>query len=645
MINLERRKYEQDEITQEIKDIFTYYDSYREQFEEKAIENYKLFVGYRKKVEQNRSNLHIPKTYEILDTIRSRFLSSFFDQRPYIEFTTMPEAGDVRSVMVNEDKAKVAASFVDEQLERNNVKSVFYDFVTSMLIFPASFLGVGWKYEEDYIKKKTKVPIVDKYGSYTGEWKWDIVESKEVIWDDNEIFNIDFFDFWGDPDKTDIDEARGVFHREFTTIDEVKNKLELLARVGDGVVYPVDFDSLEPYSNSEEKGRYKRLSAIGITNFSNDPFANKKTGETSGKQEVELLHYWEDDRHTILLNRDKVIYDGANPYWRHKKKPFIKATYDQLPNEFYGMSAVDIIKPMQEELNTMHNQRMDNVAMLVNRMWKRLRGSDIDESQLVSRPNGVIDVDNMEDLVPVDMPDIPQSAFVSEEKLTVDIQRALGTPANIRGAVSETDQSATEATITAEAAGTRFGTKIEIFKEKGIKRMAMMMDLNNQQFVCDERAARLDPEDRNAWQTVKPNDLVGEFDYRPATSSIEAAANKELRREQLTQIIGFLMQAQVPFVNYQKLISEWLKQFDIDNPEKFLIPEEQFDILKRQVIEEYTQQVGVPAKDDAIKTSKQGGMNGHLGGSQIKSPRRSGGGMTREGTPKPQPARMGGGVG
>lgn len=645
MRNLQRRKYKQSEITQEIKDIFAYYDSYRQQFEERAIENYKKFIGYLEEAEEGRSNLHIPKTFEILDTIRARFLSSFFDQRPYIEFTTMPEAGDIRSMLTGEDKAEVAASFVDEQLEKNDVRTVYSDFVTSMLIFPAAFLSVGWRYEQADIKRKTKAPVVDRFGSYTGEWKWDIVESTETIWDDNEIANVDFFDFWGDPDNPDLDDARAVFHREFITIGELENKLKLLEKVGDGIVYPVNISDINAYSRQEDRGRNRRLSAVGITSFGNDPFKNSNSKEMNDKQQVEILHYWEDDRHTMLLNRNTVIYDGANPYWRHRKIPFVKANFERITGEFYGLSAVDIIKPMQDEVNTMHNQRMDNVSLLVNRMWKRLRGSDVRDDQLISRSGNVIDVDNMEDIMPIDMPDIPQSAFVSEEKLNMDMQRALGTPANIRGATAEGDQTATESSITAEGAQTRFGAKISIFQDKGIKRMAYLMDMNNQQFICDERAARIDPEDRNSWQSIAPDDLIGEFDYRPATSSIEAAANKALRREQLSEILGFLLQAQVPFINYQKLVKQWLQEFDIDNPEKFLIPEQQFEILKRQAIEEYTQAIATPAEQGELYTtgnSNGQGMNGHLGGSKISRPKRRAGGMTNTGTPQPQPGQMGG---
>jgi hypothetical protein len=166
----------------------------------------------------------------------------------------------------------------------------------------------------------------------------------------------------------------------------------------------------------------------------------------------------------------------------------------------------------------------------------------------------------------------------------------------------------------------------------------MMMDLNNQQFVCNERAARIDPEEKNSWQSIAPDDLIGEFDYRPATSSVEKAANKELRRQQLTEILGFLMQAQVPFINYKKLIEEWLHEFDISTPEKFFIPDQEFEMIRRQAIDEFTQQMGIPVPDGGFATTN----NGNLGKGQMGNPAKVAGGMGPGGQPQPQPFNNGG---
>lgn len=641
MAMLKRKQYSRAELEEKVKDIFRYFNEYRKPFEKKAIKNYKAFVGHKEEVKGNKSNLHIPKTYEIVDTIRARILSSFFHQRPYIEFTTKPEMGDDKSMAVDEEKAEIAAALVDEQLEKNNIYSVFYDFITSFMIFPAGYIGIAWRYESEVKKRRTQVPEVNpRTGSYTGNWTSEIVESEEITWDDNEIFNIDFFDFWGDPDRKNVEDSRAVFHREFPTKKEIKERLKSLNKLDEGKVFDVDLDSVPPISAKEEKGKFKRLNSIGISSSQRDPFKNSKSEGFGDKEEIELMHYWEDDRHIMMVNRDTVIYDGPNPYWRHGEKPFVKATYDKLPNEFYGMSGVDLIYDMQEEVNSIHNQRMDNVNMMINNMWKVLKGSDLTQEDLVSEPNGVIEVDNMDSLQLIETGEIPQSAFMSEDKLIRNLQNTLGTPANIRGSASNEDQSATETQIVAQSAQTRFGAKIRLFEKTGIYRMAKQMDLNNQQFITDERAVRLDPEDRNNWQAVDPGELIGEFDYSPATSSSEAAANKELRREQLTEIIGFLMQSQVPFINYKKLIEEWLSEFDIENPEKFMIPEKQFEIMRRHILEQETPQENVPA--DSNDLFSMAGNGGGLGQSQVKSPNRRSGGLTAQGQPKPQPGQRGG---
>jgi len=634
---LDRRQFDQKELSQRLKSIFDYFDSHRKQYEDEALEWYKLFKGYMKDdVPEGKSNLHIPKCYEILDTIRSRILMTFFNQRPYMEFTPMPTRGkSIESIMQNKQKSDIAAAFVDEQLEKVGVRTKFYDFLTNMLIFPAAFLGVGWRFEEKEIQKRAKIPVLDDYGSFTGRWELGTVNTVEVVYDDNEIFNIDFFDFWGDPDADSIDDCRGVFHREWLTIEALVDKLELLARVGDGMVYPIDLQTILE-GRKEEQGRRKKQSAVGISTGGSDPYKGANSEEMETKQEVELLHYWEDDRHCIMVNRNDVLYDGPNPYWRHGKKPFIRGVYDRLPGEFYGMSGMQIIHKIQEEINTTHNQRMDNVNMLINVMWKKLRGSSVRDEDLVSRPNGVVEVDTMEDIQPIQMPEIPQSVWRSEDLLDRAAERALGTPANIRGAEGRSSQTATEASITAESAGTRFDAKIVLFEEMGLKRLAMMMDLNNQQFVSDTRAARVDPEDRQSWQAIAPGDLIGEYDYAPATSSVEAAANKELRREQLTEIMAFLMQAGIPFINYHKLIEEWLKEFDIDSPERFMIPEEQFEMMRRQILEAHSPQEAVPSQGHP-SNPENFGATGQLGKNQIPSPHRSGG-MAADGQPQPQPA-------
>lgn len=131
-----------EERTAALLERFRYADSWRKQYDARAVEWYKLYIGHVDRdiraPEGERSHLHIPRTYEQIDTLRARFVKSFFSVRPYLEFLPRPEdGGQPGLVSLNEVKAEVAAALVNEQLDKNNIVRVFYDFVTSFLVFPA----------------------------------------------------------------------------------------------------------------------------------------------------------------------------------------------------------------------------------------------------------------------------------------------------------------------------------------------------------------------------------------------------------------------------------------------------------------------------------------------------------------------------
>ena len=198
--------------------------------------------------EDNRSNLHIPRTYQIVDTIRARMLMALFKNKPYIEFTPAPSYQTRYSTQKSEDKAEVASSLVNEQLRKNNISAKFYDYLTSLLTFPKGILGVGWRYEEDYIKKKVQVPEIVQTPNgfqYTGDYVSQVQESRETIWDDNEIVNIDYFDFWPDPKGSNLDDCRGVFQREFVTKEELLQRLNFLDELNEGQIYLQSVKELE----------------------------------------------------------------------------------------------------------------------------------------------------------------------------------------------------------------------------------------------------------------------------------------------------------------------------------------------------------------------------------------------------------------
>lgn len=614
--------YDSKETTAELIQRFTYADSWRSQYDLRALAWYKLYVGWRAelpKALKGRSNLHIPRTYEEVDTLRSRFLKALFASRPYIDFLPRPRgAGNPAMIPVLEAKAKVAGAIVDDQLA--NAIPSFYDFVTCFLVYPAAVASVGWRYETRMarVKQPRLVPptFMDRVmAAMRGTqaqptMTMEEVEQEVVEYDDNDFHPVDYFDFWPDPRGRDLDSCRFCFEREWLTVPELKDKLALLARVGGGEVFePEDWDALAAAGASLQDGRQDRLAAIGLgSDDSQGYWKEPKKGYL-----MELLHYWEDGRHAIMVNRHETVYDGASPYHRHGKKPFIATSFDPLPGEFYGISAVQLIEHMQAELNTSRNQRIDNVSMVLNRMWKVRRGSEVDENELISRPHGVVYVDSPDDVTEISFSDVTASSYQDERILKEDMENVLGVPAVVRGANTASRETATEVVTKNTSAGFRFDVKVMLYEALCMKRMAYLMDCNNQQFIDEARLLQVYGPVGMEWKRIEPYEILGEHDYAPAGSSVDPMANKEIRRQQLNELLNIVSGKPeiAQYVKVPELIRLLFQSYDVRAVDKLLLTQEELNAQQRALaMAQAAQAGGVPGVQPGAPTSAPGAQMG-----------------------------------
>ncbi len=610
------------ETTAELLQRFTYAESWRQQYDDRALSWYKLYVGWRKDLPPElagRSNLHIPRTYEEIDTLRSRFMKALFSSRPYIDFSPRPQNANPGLIAELEAKAKLAGSLVDDQL--NALVPSFYDFITCFLVYPAAIASVGWKYRTRKVKTRNPIPVqgwaVLPDGSIGMETRIEMQEETQeaIEYDGNDIQPIDFFDFWPDPRGKDIDSCRFVFHREWCTEKELKDRLELLKKAGGGKVYqPTDWEALATAGSNLQDGREDRLASVGLGNESGQGYWK----EPRKGYLMELLHYWEDDRHAIIVNRHELVYDGQNPYQRHGKKPFIATSFEPLPGEFYGISAVQLLEHLQHELNTNRNQRIDNVSMVLNRMWKVRKDADINENELVSRPHGVIWVERPDDVTEVATGDVTGSAYNEETIIKQDMENVIGVPAVVRGAEKGGKQTATEVVTQNTSAGFRFDTKVMLYEALCLKRMAYLMDCNNQQFIDDARLVQVYGDLGMEWRQVNPWELIGEHDYSPAGSSVDPMANKEIRRQQLNELLQIAAGNQLvsQYVNIPELVKMLFQAYDIRAVDKLLLSPEEIALKQQQDMMLQTAQ-GQPGT----------GVGGQMGPEQVAMVQQMLGGM------------------
>lgn len=113
----------------------------------------------------------------------------------------------------------------------------------------------------------------------------------------------------------------------------------------------------------------------------------------------------------VHLDTKTALRAVYNPY-RHQERPFHLIRYMPRDNMLFGIGICQMLEDVQEEVSTIHNLRLDNATISNSKVYKRLRSSAIEEMEVY--PGAFIDVDTMEDFMPVDM-GVEHSTLLQEE--------------------------------------------------------------------------------------------------------------------------------------------------------------------------------------------------------------------------------------
>ncbi len=470
----------------------------------------------------DRSNISIPYTFVQVETILPRLVETLFASRPYVavkdrEPTDLPNAGNNEVLL-------------DWQMnERMDVQDIFHTGLKGLAIYGTAVAFTGWRYQERTVIRKEQQPVIDEETGqpYLDEYQQPIqelqpVKVNTVEYDDNEVDFVDLGLFFTDPASTDIDDARYCGHISHMT----KAQLEQKEDIG---MFKLDWKKI-PKDSKGNAARDYRMSSVGLPTF------DDQVPENDEDALYEVIHYWEDDKYVAIINRAYIACDTENPYW-HKKKPYDKAVYTVVPGEFYGIGIVEMVEDLQDELNAERNQRIDFRSMCLRRMFKVRRGSVVDKKQLKWRQNGIVEVDDMDDIREFTVADVPSSSFAVENQAKQDFQDTTGAHDVVMGS-SDTSETATTTMSKDNNASMRFRLTISNIEKKLLVSVARKMLQNNQQFLDTDRVLRIAGENGDEWAKISPAEIQGEFDFVAMGSSVEPLANKEAFKQRMIELYG-----------------------------------------------------------------------------------------------------------
>lgn len=454
----------------------TDWETWRRPYETLWQEIYRMYMSssnFSKTV--TRAKIFIPIVFQVVESAISKFVALVFNQEEFFEVVPMmPD---------DEPMAKVIEKLLYYQLNKAAFFVKYIDFTKQLLMYGTSYFKVYWKVKRQWVWKREPIREQVTFLGFTVGSKivgWNETKSYEVVERGPTLDVLDILDVFPDPTAETEQDGRGIFIRTYMSLEDIKN-------MGTGK-YPIyantDSPLLENSKKNDDPAHLDRLTVRGVSDSSRS------------KGMVEVVEYWgcydldgdgiKEEVNIVIGNSCVLLRAVANPF-HHQKRPIVRGVLFPVPKEFFGIGMVEPVMQLQAELNTIRRQRLDNVNLALNRMWKVNSLADVDVETLVSTPNGIILTDDMAGVEALPTPDVTSSAYTDAATIQSDIENVT-VPRSVQG-IPESGRlgrTARGAQLIIGQALEKFGLAAKLQEEMVIKVVLRRFHQLNLQFIDSE---------------------------------------------------------------------------------------------------------------------------------------------------------------
>lgn len=371
---------------------------------------------------------------------------------------------------------------------------------------------------------------------------------------------VDIFDFFVSPEAQDVDDASYVIHRVYRT----RQHIEKMAAKGHyHLPSDVDWDQLAPSTN------FINPPSERLGNISLGPGSSPQTAK--GTKLIEIREVWTDDVVVTTAGEMVLLRAERNPYG-HGEKPFVRILDHMVQHEFWGIGELEPLEGVQDTINSLWNSRIDNVKLVLNKMFAVSIDYLENEDDLKTRPGGVIrlreGVPIDQAIKPIDLGEVTGSSYQEAAEMERLSEKVSGVSAYQMGTDSPAlNRTATGVALISEQGNTRFAHKVRISELTGLRRLARHFGSILQQFMPQDFFVRLQgPGGQYLFETIDPQSIAGAFDYNIEAES--ASQTESIRRDQTLSL--FEMLVQMPEINRTKLIEDVLEVFGRKDTQDYL---------------------------------------------------------------------------
>lgn len=445
---------------------------------------------YRSFIDQNNyphgARVFDPRIFRIIETVTPRMVAT----EPSGSFYPTEEGDESTTHILN--------ALMKYDWRRADMFQKQVMFIKSMLIFGTAFGRTHWDFRE-----KEKTQMVAK--KVNGRMIWSPENKKKINiteFDGPNFEVLNIYDCFPDPNATNMDNMRWFIYRTFKTIDELKSEND--AR---GAEYWKNLDELEKAIGDKQKDdnpgrsggkpndityREHRRVMLGTEDL---------TGQDESNPEITVLIRFTREgwcfyapEYAGVGDFSGIIREVENPYF-HGELPIVYCTDYPYPGELYGMGEIEPIDRIQRAINAVLNQRLDNVQLTLNTMWKVKKNAGVDLHTLVSAPGNIVTTDNMDAVESMQTPDVTGSTFVQTMNyLTSAMQNGSGITDYTQGVKEDsnvTNNTATGIKLIQNEANAQFKLKIQLYTHNVIKKIADHWKDLRIQYTTDAQKLRI----------------------------------------------------------------------------------------------------------------------------------------------------------
>ena len=561
-----------------IEKLKSYYGSFKEKISdhhENINEWHRLYEGLGRNREKRNpwpgaSDFQVPLIMTIVESFHARLIKSIFDVDP----VWIAKPRTKFAVML----AKKAEKYLDYWADQMDLRSVLDQVINLTLIEGVGVIKLDWVRRE-----------VESLATGVG-----LVE-----YDGPQAYPVPIKDFILIPyNAPSIETASYVGHKTLRT------DLELLERAG-SVYFNVE-------KLLESRGSAPASDMVPITGDSSS-FATDDTGDEYGEANyyeiIDLygLYDFGDGKPVpslITFSNEAGVLLRCEPYpYAIARSPYISFSVLPRANFFWGRSYSEILMSSQEELTTLHNQRTDAIQMRVSPTVIKRSGTMWDPDETPIGPGQVIEVNDLSEVTPLELPDLPTSIFAHGQEILNFVEKLTGLNDYSLGATPSQNRSATEVNKVTSEGLVRLDVLISRLAP-GMKKLGWAMWLLLLQNRPQGDTFMIGDEE----STITPQEMIPEpgtmmpFEFLPQGQVSDVS--KEVRRQQHLLLYSAVEKALYDFNpdGLRIIMNEVFRAFDVENRDEIL------GLEWNQKIEDIIEQAKEQGLEEGMERGKQQGM-------------------------------------